>query len=358
MKNKKIFIIGSHGYLGSRVIDFLLENGYECTGADIGFFRNGVIYEPIYYPVINKEARTIDEYDLEGFDVVIMLAGISNDPFGNLSTEVIYDPTRLYALRIAKLCKKLKIRFIFPSSCSVYGIGDGMLDENGPTNPQTPYSLNKLQIEQDLIEISDNGFSPIALRLATVFGLSPRVRFDVVINMLCGMAVSQNKVVLNSNGEAWRPHVYIEDVCEAFKCCIEWDNLNSGLKVLNVGRNENNVRIIDIANKIIECIPSCELQFLTNSKNTPGDELILDKKINDGVDIRTYQVNFNKIHEELPNFQAKWNIHNGISRLLEDLRLYHLDENKFKQRDFYRLQQISHLYLTNQLNKNLFWNRN
>jgi nucleoside-diphosphate-sugar epimerase len=358
MSAKKILIIGSHGYLGSRITDFLSEKGYLCVGADIGFFRNGVIHEPTYVPSINKEARTIEESDIEGFDVVIMLAGISNDPFGNLSTEVIYDPTRAYAFRIAKICKKLGIRFIFPSSCSVYGIADGMLDENGVTNPQTPYSLNKLQIEQDLATISNNGFSPIALRLATVFGLSPRIRFDVVINMLCGMAVSQKKVVLNSDGQAWRPHVHIEDVCEAFRCCIEWENPGEGLKVLNVGRNDNNVRIIDVARMIVECIPGSELQFLSAKKLTSEDELVVDKKIHDGVDSRTYQVKFNKVHEQLPNFTAKWGIQRGVAKLVEDLQSLQLDENKFKQRDFYRLQQINHLYITKQINSDLFWNRN
>jgi nucleoside-diphosphate-sugar epimerase len=358
MSAKKVLIIGSQGYLGSRLTDFLGEKGYQCVGADIGFFRNGVIYELAYLPIINKEARTIDEHDVEGFDVVIMLAGISNDPFGNLSTEVIYDPTRVYALRIAKICKKLGVRFIFPSSCSVYGIADGMLDEKGTTNPQTPYSLNKLQIEQDLATISDNGFSPIALRLATVFGLSPRIRFDVVINMLCGMAVTQKKVILNSDGQAWRPHVHIEDVCEAFRCCIEWKTPEEGLKIMNVGRNDNNVRIIDVAKTIIDCIPGSELQFLSAKKLTAEDELVVDKKINDGVDSRTYQVNFDKVHEQLPGFTAKWDIQKGVSQLVNDLQRLQLDENKFKQRDFYRLQQINHLYVTKQINGELFWNRN
>lgn len=357
MSSKKILIVGSQGYLGSRLTDFLTEKGYECVGADVGFFRNGVIYEPNYVPVINKEARTLEEKDIDGFDTVILLAGISNDPFGNLSTEVIYDPTRAYALRIASICKKLQIRFIFPSSCSVYGIAEGMLDESGATNPQTPYSLNKLQIEQDLATISDESFSPIALRLATVFGLSPRIRFDVVINMLCGMAVTSKKVVLNSDGQAWRPHLHIEDVCEAFRCCIEWKELKGGLKIMNIGRNDNNVRIIDVAKTIIECIPGSELQFLSSKNLTPQDELVVDKKINDGVDSRTYQVNFDKVHAELPGFTAAWDIKRGVTQLIEGLQMLKLDEIKFKQRDFYRLQQIDHLYTTKQINELLFWNR-
>jgi nucleoside-diphosphate-sugar epimerase len=155
------------------------------------------------------------------------------------------------------MCKKLGIRYIFPSSCSLYGIGEVALDEESPTNPQTPYSLNKLQIEQDLAALADKTFSPIALRLATVFGISPRIRFDVVINMLCGMAVAQKQVVLNSDGQAWRPHLEIQDACEAFRCCIEWNYQDGKLMVLNVGRNDNNWKILDVARLIKSKVNGC-----------------------------------------------------------------------------------------------------
>ena len=160
--SKKILLVGSQGYLGSRLTDYLQEHGYECVGADIGFFQYGVLYYPKSVSMLNKEARTLIEKDLEGVDVVLLLAGISNDPFGNLTSETIYDPTREYAIRIAKMCKKLGVRYIFPSSCSVYGIGEGLLDEDSPTNPQTPYSLNKVQIEEELAKLADSSFAPIA----------------------------------------------------------------------------------------------------------------------------------------------------------------------------------------------------
>ena len=166
--NKKILLVGPQGYLGSRLTDYLQEYGYECVGTDIGFFQCGVLYYPKSVPVLNKDARTLTEEDIEGFDVVLLLAGISNDPFGNLTSEAIYDPTRVYANRIAKMCKNQGIRYIFPSSCSVYGIGDGLLNEDSRVNPQTPYSLNKVQIEEDLAELADSSFSPIALRLSLI----------------------------------------------------------------------------------------------------------------------------------------------------------------------------------------------
>ena len=353
--SKKILLVGSQGYLGSRLTDYLQEYGYECVGADVGFFQYGVLYFPKQIPIINKEARTLTEKDIKGFDIVLLLAGISNDPFGDLNSKDIYDPTREYAIRIAKMCKKLGVRYLFPSSCSVYGIGEGLLNEDSPYNPQTPYSLNKVQIEEDLTELADSSFSPIALRLSTVFGASPRMRFDVVINMLCGMAVTQKKVILNSDGQAWRPHLHIEDVCEAVRCCIEWDYNDGKLMVLNVGHNKNNWKILDVAKLIKSEVKGCELKFLGHDDEEKEDDLVKDRKIMDGVDIRTYQVSFDRIHEILPEYKTRWNVESGVEQLLEDLEKWKLNETKFKQRDFYRLQQIEYLYQTRQVDDNLFF---
>ncbi len=354
--SKKILIIGSQGYLGSRLTDFLQEYGYTCVGTDIGFFQYGVLYNPRPVTMLDCEARTLKEGDLVGIDVVIMMAGISNDPFGNLTSEAIYDPTREYAVHIAKMCKKLGVRYIFPSSCSIYGIGEGLLGENSPTNPQTPYSLNKVQIEEDLIELADSSFSPIALRLGTVFGVSPRIRFDVVINMLCGMAVSLKKIVLNSDGQAWRPHLYIEDVCEAFRCCIEWDYRGGRLIVLNVGRNDNNWKILDIARLIESMVEGCELKFQEQSTENDVDEILKDQKIHYNVDKRTYKVLFERIHRILPGFKARWDIERGVEQLLSDLKRWGLNDIKFKQREFYRLHKIEFLHKTGQIDDSLRFN--
>lgn len=358
-KMKKVLIIGNQGYLGSILSSYLQNRGYYCVGADIGFFQYGVLYPPQKIQMIDEEARTVSEKDIQKFDVVIMLAGISNDPFGSLSYEAIYDPTRLYAIKIAKMCKKLGVRYIFPSSCSVYGDGaDGSeLNEKSPTNPLTPYSLNKLQIEQDLSDLSDANFSPIALRFGTVFGCSPRIRFDVVINMLCGMAVSEKQVLLNSNGEAWRPHVYIDDVCESFRCCIDWEYNGSKLMILNVGRNDGNFQIINIAKLIQSEVHGCQLNFLNNSSNGKIDSLVVDRKIHDGVDKRTYRVSFDKIHKTLPGFSAKWTVNEGIKVLINDLERLQLNYEKFKQRDFYRLQQIEFLYEMNLIDDRLYFKK-
>lgn len=350
---KKILIIGNQGYLGSRLTDYLLNEGYEVAGSDMGFFKKAIIYEPQNVTMLKCEARNIEETDIIGYDVLILLAGISNDPFGNLTTELIYDPTRLYAKKIALLCKKNKIKFIFPSSCSVYGLGaEYAIDETGPTTPQTPYSLNKLQIENDLKSISDNSFSPIALRLATVYGMSPRIRFDLVINMLCGMAITEKQIKLNSNGLAWRPHLYIDDVCEAFRCCIEWDYDGGELMILNVGHEMNNKRIIDVA-EIISKLTNTQVEFLKS--NHEESDLFKDSKINNGVDNRNYQVNFDKITNTLPGFKIKWSVEDGISQLIKDLKLNNLTSIQFKTRNFYRLQQLAYLFEKDKIDSNLIW---
>jgi nucleoside-diphosphate-sugar epimerase len=354
---KKILIIGNHGYLGSHLSKYLKNRNFDCKGIDTGFFREGELTKPEAVETKNTDARFVTEVDIDGFDVVILLAGISNDPFGHMTSEQIYDPTRDYALKIAWLCKKLGIKFIYPSSCSVYGAAvDGcLLDEDMATNPQTPYSINKLQVEKGLKELADESFTPIALRFGTVYGMSSRIRFDVVINMLCGLALTTNKVVLNSNGEAWRPHLHIDDACESFRCCIDSDIHSGELIILNVGRNEDNLKIIDIAKIIHLSVDGSELTYLAASNEDDKDSLIEDRKIQDGVDTRTYRVSFDKIRKILPGFECKWTVERGIKQLLKELKDIDLNKDLFNRREFYRLQQIEFLHKENKIDDDLFW---
>ena len=357
VKMKKILIVGHQGYLGSRLTEYLYERGYQCTGIDTGFFKEGKLIEPGPETTIDKDARLLNEEDIKGFEVVVLLAGISNDPFGHMTSEQIYDPTRDYALGIAKICKKIGVKFIYPSSCSVYGAAavDSLLDEESSTNPQTPYSINKIQVEEGLSKIADNTFSPIALRFGTVYGMSPRIRFDVVINMLCGLALSSKKVTLNSNGQAWRPFLHIDDACESFRRCIDWDNNSDRLIVLNVGRNEDNYKVIDIAKIIHENVDGSELTYLGSDANDEENELIKDRKIQDGVDTRTYKVSFDKILKILPGFECNWSVEKGIKSLLKDLQDIRLNKEMFNRKEFYRLQQIEFLHKQNIIDDDLFW---
>ena len=352
----KILITGALGYLGSVLSAYLSKNDFECIGYDTGFFRDCALCVPSNQKTIIKDLRDFTYDDLKGIDTVIHLSAISNDPFGNLSLEKIYDPVRAYSLRLAKACKEKGVKFIFASSCSVYGKGAGISDESSRTFPQTPYSLNKLQIEGDLKEISDRNFSPVILRLATVFGFSPRMRFDTVVNMMVGMALTSRKIVLNSDGKAWRPYLHILDVCRAFECSIKYNVIRNGPLILNTGDTQQNYQIIQVAQMIKEEISDSKIVFLKRGEElTKEEELIEDRKIQDGVDSRTYQVSFELIKRTFKGFRCDWTLKNGIRSMANDLKKVNLTSGQFSHINFYRLQKMNYLYNNKFISDDLRW---
>ena len=358
---KKILITGSGGYFGSYLIPYLLSKNYDVQGYDIGFFKkcnffkNPVIDQKIIY----KDIEEITAEEISNFDCIVHLAGVSNDPLNKLSSKDIYDPTRKYSLKIAKIAKELKIKFIFASSCSVYGASDTncILDENSKTNPQTGYSLNKLQIEEDLKNIADDNFFPICLRFATIFGVSPRIRFDVVINMLTGLAFAEKKIILNSDGKAWRPNLYIEDACVAIEHAFNYQKSKDDDKmlVLNIGREDNNLTIIKIAEIIKNLIPSSAIVFLDNKFENSQNNLIYDRKIKNGNDTRTYKVSFQKVKEKFSKFTCNYTVEEGIKKMINDFNEKKLSSSQFKKIEFYRLQYLESLYKKNLIDEKLKW---
>jgi nucleoside-diphosphate-sugar epimerase len=351
-----IMITGCQGYLGSELAKLLQVAGHKVTGFDVGFFNDAQIYPPEDPKIYKKDVRDLGIDNFIGIDAVVHLAGISNDPMNNLSAASIYDPTRDYSREIAKICKERGIKFIFASSCSVYGVGSSdFMSECSKSNPQTYYSLNKVQIEEDLEALADDNFSPIALRFATVFGLSPRIRFDVVINMFIGMAITSGRIVLNSDGQAWRPHLHIEDACESIRCAIEYDHDAPSLLVLNVGLDDNNMQIIDVARSISDCIPDCQVQFLQKDPSLDGEGLILDRKIKEGADKRTYKVSFEKIKKTMPNLKLKWSVKEGVRDMIQTLNTIGLDRSSFLDRGFYRLQRLEDLLNAERISNDLRW---
>ena len=358
-EKKKILITGSLGYLGSALTAYLQQRGLECKGYDIGFFKDCQLYPARDLSVTIGDMRDFSEEYLDDVQVVIHLAAVSNDPFGNLDAAKIYDPTRWYAVRLAKLCKARGIKFIFPSSCSVYGKGfDRYLDESSPLDPQTPYSLNKWQIEEDLKALSSRDFSPIILRLATVFGLSPRMRFDLVVNMLAGMAVAEARIILNSDGKAWRPHVHIQDVCKAFYDAIHFQWQGDQPLIVNVGDDEQNFQISSIAEMVQKRLPSSEIIYLPKIQHAPptGDmDLVRDRKIQDGVDVRTYKVSFGLIKRTFKGFRCDWSVERGIARMIDELQRLGLSASELKNVNYYRLQKIEYLYQNKLITGDLRW---
>ncbi|MEO9307224.1 MAG: SDR family oxidoreductase [Nitrososphaera sp.] len=353
---EKVLVTGSLGYIGSVLTEYLKKNYYECIGYDTGFFEDCYLYRPSETSTIIRDLRDFESNDLRNVKAVIHLAGIINDPFGNLDAQKIYDPVRDYTFKIANMCKNKGVKFIFASSCSIYGRGQqGLLDENSPPNPQTLYSLNKLQCEEDLKKISDKNFSPISLRLATLFGMSPRIRFDEAVNMLVGMAVTTGKIILNSDGSAWRPHVHILDVCKAFTRCIDLEYNEEHPLILNVGDTRNNYQIIEIANIIKESVANSEIYFLGNDPKLDKTGLVGDKKIQDGVDVRTYKISFEKIKKYINGFQCDWSLQKGILDMINQLKNYNLTESQFSNINFYRLQKLEYLHKNNLITEDMLW---
>ncbi len=355
---KTILVTGSLGYIGSRLTPYLEARRFHCIGYDAGFFRECTLYPPQDPQTLVKDLRHLKPSDLEGVDAVVHLAAISNDPFRHLKPEQIYDPTRKYTLQLAELCKKNRMQFIFASSCSVYGIGgENPVTEESGTFPQTAYSINKLQIESDLSKMSDGDFRPVVLRLATVFGPSPRMRFDLCINMFAGMALTAGQILLNSNGQSWRPAVYIEDVCKAISFAIDHKSPSRYPLILNVGDDRSNFKIIDLARMVQAEVSECGLSFLKEQSGNSGDglELVRDQNVRDNVDTRTYKVSFHRIKEVFKGFSCDWTVQEGIRTTLKKLGELPLTKERFRNANFYRLQKFSALFDEGFLNGDLSW---
>lgn len=352
---KSVLITGSQGYFGSVLLGYLNKKNFNCSGFDIGYFINGSL-EPSSDDLLcyKKDAKEVNEDDIIKYDAIVHLAGISNDPLSSLNTKLVYDPTEIYTKRIAKLAKKHKKKFIFASSCSVYGLSsDGLLNENSQTNPQTGYSKNKLNIEAILANLADNNFKPVALRFATIFGMSPRIRFDVVVNMFVGMGFTESKIVLNSNGQAWRPNLHILDACKAVEFALNTEIDDEGLSIINVGDEKNNKKIIEIAEMISNKIRGCSIKYLSENPDLDKEKLIIDRKIISGNDVRTYKVSFSKIKCIFEGYTCDWSLEQGIDDLIKNFSRLNLTSEQFKSRDFYRLQQLEHLHQSGFLNDQL-----
>ncbi len=337
----RILVTGTEGYLGSLVAPALSRRGHEVTGLDTGYYKNGWLYHGTDRTVytIDQDVRTVEAEQLAGYDAIVHMAELSNDPLGNLLGEVTYQVNHKGSVRLAEMAKAAGVkRFVYMSSCSVYGVAEGIVDENSPVAPQTAYADCKTLVERDVHALADSTFSPTFMRNATAFGASPRMRFDIVLNNLCGLAYTTGKIAMTSDGTPWRPLVHALDIAKAIACALEAPTEAIHDQVFNVGSNDQNYQVREIAETVAAEFPGCTTVFGSPS-----------------ADNRSYQVNFDKIHAQLPGFSCDWNAKRGAAQLAEILTAIDLDTATFTGRGHTRLTQLEYLLRTKQIDSDLLW---
>lgn len=338
----KILVTGADGYIGSLLAPLLLDRGHEVIGVDTGFYRSGWLYNGVKKaPLsISQDIRHVSEADLKGFDAIAHLAELSNDPLGQLNPTLTYRINHLGTVNLAKKCKSVGIRrFVYTSSCSVYGVGsDEYQTEESEPNPQTAYAKCKVLVERDLAVMADDHFSPTFLRNATAYGPSPRMRFDLVLNNLAGLAWTTKEIRMVSDGTPWRPLVHALDICEAVACCLEAPRDAVHNQIFNVGDNKENYQVKQIAQIVADVFPGCTLTFGTNN----GDN-------------RSYRVSFDKIRLKLPGFRCRRNALMGATQLFELFERIKMTREIFGFRAFTRLNELKYLIETRQIDDDFFW---
>ena len=338
----RLLVTGHKGYIGVVMVPMLLRESHEVVGLDSDLFEQCNYGEsPIRTEEIRKDIRDIESADLRGFDAVIHLAGLSNDPLGDLNPELTMEINHLASVRLAALAKENGVsRFLFSSSCSTYGAaGDKILDENAEFRPVTPYGQSKVNVERDVSKLADENFSPVFLRNATAYGASPRLRFDLVLNNLVAWAYTTGKIYIKSDGTPWRPIVHIEDISRAFIAALNAPRDVIHNRAFNVGRNKENYQIRDLAEIVKEAMPACTVEYAPDG----------------GPDARCYRVTFDRITGELPDFKPEWDAKKGVRQLIEAYQKTDLALEDFEGSRYKRIDHIRELIASGRLDASLRW---
>ncbi len=341
----RIFLTGTDGYIGSILAARLIQQGHSVTGFDTGYYRAGWLFnKPSYLPrgpeSICGDVRRVSPEMFEGVDAVVHLAELSNDPLGESNREVTFDINHRGSVILARAAKEAGVpRFVYTSSCSVYGVADqDVVDETSAVNPQTAYAECKVAVERDVGALADENFSPVFLRNATAYGASPRMRFDIVLNNLAGLAWTTGKIAMISDGTPWRPIVHIEDICSAVIESLAAPAEAIHNQVFNVGDTGENYRIREIAEIVKEVFPECELTFGPS-----------------GGDNRSYRVSFDKIKKALPDYECRWTARDGAIQLREVFERIRMTREDFEAMPYTRLKCLKHLIATGQIDENYYW---
>ena len=339
----RILVTGHDGYIGSVMTPILRVAGHEVVGLDTYFYED-CIFGKYFSPVstIRKDIRDIASTDLKDFDAIIHLAALCNDPLSDLNPEWTYDINHIASVRLAKLAKDAGVkRFLYASSCSMYGAaGDEILAEDAPLCPLTPYAISKVRTELDVSRLADKDFSPVFMRNATAYGVSPKLRADLVLNNLLCWACTTGKVRIMSDGTPWRPIVHIEDISNAFKAALTAPTEKIHNQAFNVGVDNENYQVHQLAEIVQETVPGCQIEYA-------GKE---------GPDPRNYRVDFSKLAKTFPGLKMKWNARLGAKELYAAIQDIRLTLEDFQGRKYIRLTQIKHLLESGNLDDTLRWN--
>jgi len=341
---EKILITGNLGYIGTVLTERFLKEDFEIIGLDTHFYRNRKIIDFEFsknYTQLFKDIRDIKLDDLKGISAIIHLAALSNDPLGALNPDITNNINFKASLRLAELAKKAQVsRFLFSSSCSIYGANEGIkLDELAPMNPLSAYAHSKINLENALSQIADDTFSPVYLRNGTAYGISPNMRFDIVVNNLMGWAYTTKEIKILSDGRAWRPIVHIGDISNAFLAVLKAPKEEIHNKAFNIGINSENYQVKTIAKVIQERMPDCEIKIL--GEHNP--------------DQRNYIVNFDKVTKTLKYFKPEWNLRKGVEEIYQIFEKINLTLEDFQNKNFTRINQLKYLINNKIIDKNLIW---
>jgi len=338
----RVLFTGADGYIGAVLGPRLLARGHDATGLDTGLYRRGWLFEdgqtrPM---VLSKDVRRLTVVDLQGYDAVVHLAELSNDPLGENDPQLTMEVNFRGSCELARKCKAAGVtRFIYSSSCSIYGAsGSEIRAETSTPDPQTAYARCKVMVERELAAMTDPRFVPVFLRNATAFGASPRQRFDLVLNNLAGFAYTSREIKVLSDGSPLRPLVHVEDICEAILCALEAPRQAVAGEAFNVGADHQNYSVREIAEIVARTFPQERLSFGQPS-----------------ADNRSYRVSFAKIRERMPAFQCRWSAQRGAAQLRMVFERIRLDQAMFTAAPFTRLAELKDLRSTAQLDEHLLW---